>query len=569
MDYTSAKVTLTGTSGIRIPPDTIEAIGRVCIVLLPLCFIIFTLARSQRLRDPHSVPYSLPILKSTIPFAFDGFNFLRNAIRQFPYASTLRISIVGTDVFLVQGPKNVAEIFHNPHLTITRSWSLVLRQCFGMKQRAVDAYTNDTSGTRQKPIPGSVPKPQDRLSFMTHENLSAGLLQGGLGPATARFEAFLSESLRTMDIGHDWTYMPDITEFIQDHVGSALINTLFGEGLLAQDPRFIRDLWTFDEGVMNLARRIPWFIIPKTYRLRDRLVTAVKKWQHTAVASKRSDTTIDSPTDPVWGTKMMRERYYSLLNGTGQDESSVASTNLAFIWASVTTVVPSSTIMGIQIFRSQPLLTSLRTLLSRFSLSPTIKELESIPLLLSTYAETLRFGIHIHVPRSAPHHDLRIQGTSIPQDHLILINTRLAHTDEKVWDTHGGKQPLDQFHAERFLVDPNDQSSGPTREKRAVPSEKTGKDVYFSSEGLEGAWIPYGGGQHACPGRLLAKRIMLISAALLINNFDIELLADEKDLEFVSPRFGFGVSKPKGPVRFRLRRRNHICTPECAYYIDT
>ncbi|KAI0513192.1 cytochrome P450 [Xylaria bambusicola] len=559
-----------GTTPIPVTPDILEGLVLLCTILFSLCFITLSLAKAQSPRSPHSVPYSIPILKSTIPFAFDGFNFLHNALRQFPYASTLQISTVVGDIYLVTGPKNVNEVFRSPRLTITRSWSLVLRQCFGMKQRSVDAYLADTSGTRYKPIPGSSAKPKGRISLMTHENLNAGLLQGGLGPATDRFETLFQESLQAMDIGHDWAYMPDITEFFQNHQGSALIRTLFGEGLLTQESHFISDLWVFDEGVMNLARRIPRVFILKTARARDRLLAAVKRWQQAALTSqKNSEYTRDSVTDPSWGTKMMRERYHTLLGATGQDESSVASTNLAFIWASATTVVPSSTTMAIQIFRSQSLLTSLRGSLSRLPPTPTIKELESIPLLLSTYAETLRFGIHIHIPRTAPHHDLSVNNTIIPKDHLILINTRLAHTDEEVWDTHHGMRPLDEFHADRFIIDPNDPTSGPTRKKQPIPIEKLEHGAYFSAEGLEGAWIPYGGGQNACPGRLLAKRIMLLSTAYLINNFDIELLEEEKGLHFTSPRFGFGVSKPQGPVRFRIRRRNHTCNSECAYYVDT
>lgn len=43
--------------------------------------------------------------------------------------------------------------------------------------------------------------------------------------------------------------------------------------------------------------------------------------------------------------------------------------------------------------------------------------------------------------------------------------------------------------------------------------------------------------------------------------FDIEILADEKALEYGSPRFGFGVRKPVGKVPFRIRRRNIALIP--------
>jgi len=177
------------------------------------------------------------------------------------------------------------------------------------------------------------------------------------------------------------------------------------------------------------------------------------------------------------------------------------------------------------------------------------------------YAETLRFGVQIHIPRSAPYHDLHVDGITIPKNKLILINTRLLHMDEEVWNTKAGQQPLDRFWAERFLVDPRDETSGPTK-KIFRPAENPGRGVYFSADGLEGAWIPYGGGQHACPGRLLAKRIMLLSTAFLVRTFDIEILADERAQTFGSPRFGFGVSKPAGPIRFKIRRRRDVVVKE-------
>lgn len=63
----------------------------------------------------------------------------------------------------------------------------------------------------------------------------------------------------------------------------------------------------------------------------------------------------------------------------------------------------------------------------------------------------------------------------------------------------------------------------------------------------------YIAGQHACPGRTLAKRIQLISAAMLLQHFDIQL-PPEQDVCFGNERFGFGVSKPLQPIPFRIRR---------------
>ncbi len=112
------------------------------------------------------------------------------------------------------------------------------------------------------------------------------------------------------------------------------------------------------------------------------------------------------------------------------------------------------------------------------------------------YAETLRFGVQIHIPRSAPHRDVQIGGVAIPKDKLAITNTWLAHSDEQVWNTREGEKPLDTFWPERFLVDDRDERSGPVRVRSTAEKKDpaAAKDhVYFSAEGLEGAWIPYGG----------------------------------------------------------------------------
>lgn len=135
-----------------------------------------------------------------------------------------------------------------------------------------------------------------------------------------------------------------------------------------------------------------------------------------------------------------------------------------------------------------------------------IKCLEKIPLLVALYAETLRFGVQIHIPRCAAHQNLCINNKLIPQGKLVLVNTWLAHMDEDVWNTRDGEFPLDTFWARRFLVDPKDERSGPVRSRRqntlassanAKREREYGSSAQsgerFSIEGLDGAWIPYGG----------------------------------------------------------------------------
>jgi hypothetical protein len=170
-----------------------------------------------------------------------------------------------------------------------------------------------------------------------------------------------------------------------------------------------------------------------------------------------------------------------------------------------------------------------------------------------------------------------------------MVNTYASHMDEGFWNTRGGKYPVDSFWAERFIIDPADAGSGPVRGdvqvqvqggyKRPVAPVSGGvqsgggggggddggekgqgqgegketQEPFFSVQGLEGAWIPYGGGYAACPGRHFAKRIILYTTALLVAAFEVEVLTDR--LEMDDRCFGLGTQKPKHKVKFRIRRR--------------
>jgi cytochrome P450 len=167
----------------------------------------------------------------------------------------------------------------------------------------------------------------------------------------------------------------------------------------------------------------------------------------------------------------------------------------------VTNVVPSSMTLAIHAFRDLDLLSEIRQRLSSISQPGTLpkldaKKIEKEPLLLSLYAETLRFGVQIHVPRNSPHREIAIGNTIIPRNKLILVNTWLAHTDESVWNTKNNTFPLTSFWPQRFLVDPDDPSSGPIKfnhREKIMDSNKRSQGVHYSTDGLEGAWIPFGG----------------------------------------------------------------------------
>lgn len=202
----------------------------------------------------------------------------------------------------------------------------------------------------------------------------------------------------------------------------------------------------------------------------------------------------------------------------------------------------------------------------------------SSPLIQSIYAETLRLRSSVLVMRNLSHKDITLNDWLIPRGKAVGVATYDAHHAEKVWNTgsEDNPHPLNEFWAERFLVYPEDSSSGPLKSsyipklKQTHPQPRppsplslpaagnatvaaSDKAPYFSIDGLSGIWIPYGGGQNICPGRHFAKQEVLLTLASLFSCFEIELNGPPPKIDWRT--YGTGVLAPRNSVRFRIRKK--------------
>lgn len=202
----------------------------------------------------------------------------------------------------------------------------------------------------------------------------------------------------------------------------------------------------------------------------------------------------------------------------------------------------------------------------------------SAPLIQSMYAETLRLRFAFIILRGVKD-EVALGDCFIPRKNVIAMSTYHAHRDQESWNANTVKEShsLDEFWAERFLVYPGNSNSplqpsskgkhSPTPSNMEKPSlvpvaARFNKSPvalpHFSTEGLAGAWIPYGGGQNMCPGRHFAKQEVLVTFASLVTSFDIQLI-DDSPPKVDWRGFGLGMLAPAGKgIRFRIKRRRHL-----------
>lgn len=155
------------------------------------------------------------------------------------------------------------------------------------------------------------------------------------------------------------------------------------------------------------------------------------------------------------------------------------------------------------------------------------------------FAENLRLRVHGFLVRYPEVDDMQIGKWTVPRRHWCIANSTTASMDPAFWCTgDNATHPVDQFWPGRFL-------------KKDPESDA----LVFSLAGTEGSWVPFGGGAHACPGRILTKRINLLALALMVTLYDCETFADDKALTLDSGIYPLGTVGPRGKVPFRIRRR--------------
>lgn len=196
-----------------------------------------------------------------------------------------------------------------------------------------------------------------------------------------------------------------------------------------------------------------------------------------------------------------------------------------------------------------------------------LEKLCSLPLSQAVYAEVLRLRVSVLILRKAKT-DLDFAGWTIKKGERVAAASPTTALDEQLWNTGTGDDPhpIDKFWADRFLVYPDDPSSGPLKnpssKKTETVEEETSTGPRFSMTDLTNTWIPYSGGVRLCPGRHFAKREIILTATVAITAFDIEL----KTPEGWSPQpnlayFGGGTLPIKGKIPCRIRRRRGAVRP--------
>ncbi|KAK3986954.1 cytochrome P450 [Cladorrhinum sp. PSN332] len=542
-------------------------------------------ASKETPQTPPKYPSLIPWLGHALPFAFDNWRFMDRVTSYKHKLTSCLVTVCGIDLYLLQDADTVAHMRHESSVGhVVQVYTYTMKWFFGLPEKGVEVYLRDKTGPERKPLPGSDPNfpARNRIYNITYQGFLTGLSGPNLGHTTKRYTELFKSNLDKMSISStEWTHHDDMGLFFQEIVSKSILEAIFGPAFLKLNPTFNEELWEFDRDIPWLARCLPSFILPGAYRRRASLAAQVKRWHKHARDSYTGQECIgpDGDADPYWGSELMRHRHSKLPKVDDFDDDCLVAADLGFIWASVSNATPTVTWVTAHLFEDDALRDRARSDVARLGTLDPKTLCQSSPVLSSVFAETLRLHSTMYSMLTARGADANLGKWRLPEGHIGVVSTGLSHLDDEVWNTKEGRYPLSSFWADRFLVYPEDPTSGPLNMKRRQHALATGKpkaklveeqpeyassggvdanDPVFSLEGLEGSWIPYGAGRHACPGRVLSKQMVVHTCALMASQYDIELVDGPVPVEKDSWSFGFNVAVPMGKIPFRIRKREMV-----------
>ena len=258
--------------------------------------------------------------------------------KKYGYSTPVGLRLGPFKMYLVSGADHFVTLFNNKssrYLTTKAAVLFSLEALFGTPAKAIPFYTADDSGVTSTPLPGSTVKPEHRITYLQVKAAHKHLSGPGLVQMTELFLDVLRRRFHSSRVESEWVDHPDLYTFLQAEVFRAAVEALCGSHLLCQSPRFVEDFWEYVSTIPTLFKRLPRWLSPRPYRVRGRLLDAIKKWHK--MAHEHSDCTKTGPSDPEWepyfGSKLMRARQEYSRGMEFLDADALAAEDLGLIFA--------------------------------------------------------------------------------------------------------------------------------------------------------------------------------------------------------------------------------------------
>ncbi|EUC41133.1 hypothetical protein COCMIDRAFT_106960 [Bipolaris oryzae ATCC 44560] len=486
---------------------------------------------------PPTIPYWIPGLRHALSLALDNKHFLARCFNKYGDGTPFFLDGAGEKMLFVHDPEHVKTVLMSAQHFDPNPFvhDKILGALMDSPQKTIDYYNT----------------PGVNTDYIQITHIRQHTTGSRLSSLDKRMFDLMKQSVQqALEVapGSEWKNVPDLFEFLTYHVTRAILVSILGSSLVDEYPQLVDDLWKLIEATPEFFMGLPRFAMPKNYAARDRLLVKIREYSVKSEELRKSNQA-DTKWDPVAGSGLLQEREKMYSEFPDHDVQARASQTLGLMYGGTSLVVPVTFWYLFEILRDPKMHAYVSSEIEAHAMPESgmynFMQLATCPLIQSLHAEATRlYSSNLAVRQViSPVFNLDdkytvTKGTDIYISHKFNAQFSAAWAQAR---PNALERPLDVFWAERFLVD------GKGGDKKET----------FSDAGLSGNWTSYGGGEHKCPGRHFARHIGLVTLAILMGEYEIEMVNREAASKAVPPikKAAWGTMKPTGKVGVRIRKR--------------
>lgn len=246
------------------------------------------------------------------------------------------MKVAGQHIYMVFDLKLASLVYRKSKNLIFDPFSLMAWEVLGASKEDLEILQMGA----QIPNPKPNAKDDGRRVFFDLHKMSPQHLTGE--PLNKLTNLFIDALCKVIDrkfpeddaSSYEWQQV-DLCDYIKSSWTEASIISLFGTHIFEIWPNLEEWLWKFDKHLNSLLTKMPRFVIPEAYALREEGQQKCEQWEADAIAAEESGRFGEDPDwDPYWGLRFTRVRA-NYLRKSGLSTKSRAGNTLAFIWGYV------------------------------------------------------------------------------------------------------------------------------------------------------------------------------------------------------------------------------------------
>ncbi|KAL9598806.1 MAG: hypothetical protein Q9179_003777 [Wetmoreana sp. 5 TL-2023] len=402
------------------------------------------------------------------------------------------ITVGGQSIYVLTSANDVEELYKN---TVTLSWEVFVQDLYrwiGFSQRIIRDLWRFPTEKLGSQNPERILPPNEMMMEYHRRQLRPGekleILSSSMIDHIERMIQWGNLQKSRTGICRDaasstWLSLYEMTSHVFIR---SLTEIYWGKSIFQVDPNLLATFAIWERTNWKYVYQIPQFWSRDMYRVRDQLIEAFTAY-FSLPKSQRSDATWFIP------------HAESEMRDIGLDDRDLGRVHMLQHWAINGNMHKVTFWILAHLLHTPSLLDAIQQETDPGVVDGTINItylLEQCPRLDAVYHEVLRLYMSNSLMRHVTS-PTKIGGKIFREGRLVLVPYRLLHFDSQIW---GGNAAA--FDAERFL-----------HNEHLIRSP---------------SYRPFGGGQHLCPGRHLAKRAIYAFIALALARFNIQLDDESK-----------------------------------------